>query len=51
MRCTLFVGLILLGSCWALAVLTAADGHTPTNESNAQLYVFFEHFLRGDAKK
>jgi hypothetical protein len=25
--------------------LTQREGHTPTEESNAQLYAFFEHFL------
>jgi hypothetical protein len=25
-------------------------GHDPTEESNAQLYAFFEHFLKGDSR-
>jgi dienelactone hydrolase len=27
--------------------MTMRDGHTPTPESNAQVYAFFEHFLKG----
>jgi hypothetical protein len=26
--------------------MTMRNGHTPTGESNAQLYAFFEHFLK-----
>jgi len=27
--------------------MTIRDGHSPTEESNAQIYAFFEHFLKG----
>ena len=27
--------------------MTNRKGHTPTEESNAQMYRFFEHFLKG----
>jgi len=30
--------------------MTHREGHSPTEESNAQLYAFFEHFLRNAAR-
>jgi len=30
--------------------MTNRQGHTPTEESNARLYEFFEHFMGGEAK-
>ncbi len=30
--------------------MTMRNGHTPTAESNAQAYAFFEHFLKGPAR-
>lgn len=30
--------------------MTMRDGHSPTPESNAQVYAFFEHFLRDSTK-
>ena len=30
--------------------MTMRNGHTPTLESNAQMYAFFEHFLKGPAQ-
>jgi hypothetical protein len=37
----------LLG--WTKRVaLTSRPGHTPTAESNEQLYALFEHFLKND---
>ena len=30
--------------------MTNRDGHTPTPESNEQIYLFFEHFLKPSAK-
>ena len=35
----------LLGRTGRVA-MTMRDGHTPTVESNAQVYAFLEHFLR-----
>jgi hypothetical protein len=29
--------------------MTMRDGHNPTAESNAQVYAFFEHFLKARA--
>jgi dienelactone hydrolase len=30
--------------------LTSRSGHTPTSESNEQIYLFFEHFLRNSGR-
>ena len=37
----------LLGQTHRVA-MTNRPGHAPTEESNQQLYLFFEHFLKPD---
>ena len=31
--------------------MTNREGHSPTEESNEQLYLFFEHFLKPEPMK